>query len=50
MEYDTTKPEAKWGTEVPSFWVDKMEVRGKELFIDQVNKYGCPFGWLLGME
>ena len=48
MTYDRENPDHIWGNTVPEFWTEHKAARGKELFAEQENKYGCPFAWLLG--
>lgn len=39
----------RWGNTVPDFWPsDPMQA--KEVYIDQFDRYGCPFAWLLGLH
>ena len=46
---DTTDPTLVWGNSVPAgIWPTQDDTAAKTFYVDQVTKYGCPFGWLIG--
>ena len=47
--FNKKDPTEIWGNQVPDTWPSDPE-EAEDKYIDQMNKYGCPFAWLLGMN
>jgi len=47
--FNKKDPAETWGKQVPDTWPSDPE-EAEDKYIDQMNKYGCPFAWLLGMN
>jgi len=47
--FDKKDPTNIWGDKVPDTWPSEPE-EAEAKYIDQMNQYGCPFAWLLGLH